>query len=133
MSSKSAWKFGPGVGYALRAANSFSLTLTGAIPYRQSNHPVPVHLKAGWNLIGIPERQSFAYEPAALMVRYPGSSGLSQKESLTAATGTGLIASGVYSVAPGTWAYTLLGSGATLYPGQAYWIEATGDCELMMP
>lgn len=140
-------RMGPGRGYFVTLANPVNTGYNATLPFQKANHRMPVHLKSGWNTIGVPGHNPITWNPQTFRVateNKPAASnpdrtheGMKIELSFQDAISAGWIDPQPlgfnYNVASGPGQYYLINTGDPMQPGLGYFIHANLDCELLIP
>ena len=138
-------RFGPGRGYFVKLSQPVNTSYLATLPFQKSTHPVPTHLKPGFNGIGVPGHNTIVWDRYAFRVataintpqNYPDHTrdGMKDERTLDQAIAAGWIEDKLYafdaSVPNGQ--YAVVPFGASLYPGVGYFIKANIECQLLIP
>ena len=138
-------RMGPGRGYFVQFSSPVSTVYAATLPFQKPTHRMPVHLKPGYNLIGVPGHNPITWNRQTFHVateNKPGGSDRRTEGHKIELDFQGAIDAGWidvqpmgfnYNVASGPTQYYPINVGDTLQPGLGYLIRAYIECEILIP
>ena len=121
-----------GKGYFIKFKDSGSLKVGGI--KLTAGQVYPIHLSAGWNLIGIPYDSTISWDTEKIKVRHNG-----EEISLKEASEKSWIGKFAWGWCKDDNSYVLIceenipNTKQNLEPWQGYWVKAKVDCDLILP
>jgi WD40 repeat protein len=121
-----------GKGYFIKFRDSGSLRVGGI--KLTAGQVYPIHLSAGWNLIGVPYDSTISWDTEKIKVRHNG-----EEISLKEASERGWIGKFAWGWRKDDNSYVLIceenipNTKQNLEPWQGYWVKAKVDCDLILP
>jgi len=121
-----------GKGYFIKFKDSGSLRVGGI--KLTAEQVYPIHLSAGWNLIGVPYDSTISWDTEKIKVRHNG-----EEISLKEASERGWIGKFAWGWRKDDNSYVLIceenipNTKQNLEPWQGYWVKAKVDCDLILP
>jgi WD40 repeat protein len=121
-----------GKGYFIKFKHSGSLRVGGI--KLTAGQVYPIHLSAGWNLIGVPYDSTISWDTEKIKVRHNG-----EEISLKEASERGWIGKFAWGWRKDDNSYVLIceenipNTKQNLEPWQGYWVKAKVDCDLILP
>ena len=136
-------RIGMGQGYYARFnTGSRDKNYSGAYAFNQANHPFPVYLRKGFNMIGTPygEGNSVTWDTNRMQIRTEAANGTEAIYTVSAAADAGIVGRTLYHLEyynpsdPNDLGHNApVPEGTTLDRYSGYWFKVNQDCELLMP
>ena len=137
-------RFGPGKAYIVILSNPVDTGYNACLPFQKADHLFPVHLKPGFNGIGVPGHNVITWNPNTFYVATNADNpsdqtrnGMEDKRTLQAAAQAGWIDPVMHRFDPtapsGGNNWPAINVGDPMVPGLGYLIRVYRECDILIP